>query len=71
MIEKPRGELPPGVQGSVIPKIGYHGWTTWELAFDRCRVPNSCMVGGEGRGFYMATAGLGAACWAAAAQADD
>ena len=58
MVEKPRGELPAGVQGSVIPKIGYHGWTTWELAFDRCRVPASALVGEEGRGFYMATAGL-------------
>ncbi len=58
LVEKPRGELPPGCQGSPIPKIGYHGWTTWELAFDRCRVPASAMVGEEGRGFYMATAGL-------------
>jgi butyryl-CoA dehydrogenase/acyl-CoA dehydrogenase len=58
MVEKPRGELPAGVQGSAIPKIGYHGWTTWELAFDRCRVPAANMVGEEGRGFYMATAGL-------------
>ncbi|MGI9327510.1 MAG: acyl-CoA dehydrogenase family protein [Pseudomonadales bacterium] len=38
-IEKPRGELPPGVQGSPIPKIGYHGWKTWELHFDNVRVP--------------------------------
>ncbi len=58
MVEKPRGELPNGCQGSVIPKIGYHGWTTWELAFDKCRVPASSMVGEEGRGFYLATAGL-------------
>lgn len=58
MIEKPRGELPPNVQGSIIPKIGYHGWTTWELAFDKCVVPASCMVGEEGKAFYLATAGL-------------
>lgn len=38
-IEKPRGELPAGVQGSPIPKIGYHGWKTWELHFDNVRVP--------------------------------
>jgi len=38
-IEKPRGELPEGVQGSPIPKIGYFGWKTWELAFDNVRVP--------------------------------
>ena len=38
-VEKPRGELPAGVQGSPIPKIGYHGWKTWELHFDNVRVP--------------------------------
>lgn len=58
MVEKPRGELPDGVKGSIIPKIGYHGWTTWELAFDGCRVPHSKMVGEEGMAFYLATAGL-------------
>lgn len=39
IVEKPRGELPAGVQGTIIPKIGYFGWKTWELAFDGCRVP--------------------------------
>ncbi|WP_326540574.1 acyl-CoA dehydrogenase family protein [Pseudorhodoferax sp.] len=58
MVEKPRGQLPAGCQGSVIPKIGYHGWTTWELAFDRCRVPATHLVGEEGRGFYLASVGL-------------
>ncbi len=58
MVEKPRGALPEGVKGSIIPKIGYHGWTTWELAFDGCRVPHSKMVGEEGKAFYLATAGL-------------
>jgi alkylation response protein AidB-like acyl-CoA dehydrogenase len=53
MIEKPRGELPANCQGSVIPKIGYHGWTTWELAFDGCRVPHSALLGEEGKGFYL------------------
>ncbi len=38
-VEKPRGELPKGVQGSPIPKIGYHGWKTWELHFDNVRAP--------------------------------
>lgn len=58
MIEKPRGQLPDRVKGNTIPKIGYFGWTTWELAFDGCRVPASSMVGEEGKAFYLATAGL-------------
>ncbi|MEC7290683.1 MAG: acyl-CoA dehydrogenase family protein, partial [Pseudomonadota bacterium] len=28
--EKPRGEFPNGVSGNPIPKIGYHGWKTYE-----------------------------------------
>ncbi|HJV79697.1 acyl-CoA dehydrogenase family protein [Noviherbaspirillum sp.] len=58
MVEKPRGELPKGVQGSPIPKIGYFGWKTWELAFDNCRVPAECLIGEEGKAFYMITSGL-------------
>ncbi len=58
LIEKPRGELPPGVHGHPIPKIGYFGWRTYELAFDDCRVPHSCMVGDEGKAFYMVSQGL-------------
>lgn len=58
MIEKSRGKLPDGVSGNPIPKIGYFGWTTWELAFDNCRVPAANLIGEEGRGFYLATAGL-------------
>jgi alkylation response protein AidB-like acyl-CoA dehydrogenase len=52
IIEKPRGELPKGCSGAPIPKIGYFGWRTWELAFDGCRVPKANMLtGGEGEGF--------------------
>ena len=58
LIEKPRGELPADVQGSPIPKIGYFGWHTWELAFDNLRVPASSMVSAEGEAFYMASHGL-------------
>jgi len=58
MIPKKRGELPPGVKGHPIPKIGYFGWKTWELAFDGCRVPKEWIVGEEGKGFYLATHGL-------------
>lgn len=58
MVEKPRGQLPQGVSGNPIPKIGYHGWTTWELAFDGCKVSADKMIGEEGKAFYLATAGL-------------
>ena len=52
IIEKPRGELPQGCSGSPIPKIGYFGWKTWELAFDGCRIPkDNVITGGSGEGF--------------------
>jgi len=58
LIEKKRGTLPAGVSGAPIPKIGYFGWKTWELAFDDCRVPLDALVGKEGGGFYLAQSGL-------------
>lgn len=58
VVEKARGQLPLNCQGAPIPKIGYHGWKTWELAFDGCRVPAANMLGEEGKGFYFATHGL-------------
>jgi len=58
MVEKPRGKLPEGCNGNVIPKIGYHGWKTFELAFDGCRVPGSALLGEEGKAFYLTTSGL-------------
>ena len=58
VIEKERGKLPEGVKGSVIPKIGYFGWKTWELAFDGCRVPASNLIGEEGKAFYILSHGL-------------
>ncbi|AEF88658.1 Butyryl-CoA dehydrogenase [Delftia sp. Cs1-4] len=58
IIPKKRGELPEGVQGSPIPKIGYFGFKTWELAFDNFRVPAENLIGEEGKAFYYATAGL-------------
>ncbi len=58
LIEKPRGQLPKGCNGNPIPKIGYFGWKTWELAFDNCRVPASSLVGEEGRAFYTIAQGL-------------
>jgi alkylation response protein AidB-like acyl-CoA dehydrogenase len=58
LIEKKRGALPEGVRGAPIPKIGYFGWKTWELAFDGCRLPASALIGEEGRAFYYISAGL-------------
>lgn len=58
IIEKPRGELPKGVQGAPIPKIGYFGWKTWELALDNVRVSAENLLGEEGKAFYIVTAGL-------------
>jgi alkylation response protein AidB-like acyl-CoA dehydrogenase len=48
IIEKPRDELPQGCQGAPIPKIGYFGWNTFELAFDGCRIPKENMITGGG-----------------------
>ena len=59
IIEKPRGELPKGCQGAPIPKIGYFGWRTWELAFDGCRIPRENILGGDdSEGFKSTVSGL-------------
>jgi alkylation response protein AidB-like acyl-CoA dehydrogenase len=58
IIDKPRGQLPAGVHGSAIPKIGYFGWKTWELAFDGFRLPASAQIGEEGEAFYALAKGL-------------
>ena len=59
-IEKERGTLPPGCTGTPVNKIGYHGWKTWELHFDRCKALN--LTGGGNRtGFEGAASGLEAA----------
>jgi alkylation response protein AidB-like acyl-CoA dehydrogenase len=59
IIEKPRGELPENCLGSPIPKIGYFGWKTWELAFDGCRIPKENIIGGENsEGFKSTVSGL-------------
>jgi alkylation response protein AidB-like acyl-CoA dehydrogenase len=62
-VEKPRGQLPAGVRGSPIPKIGYFGWKTWELHFDNVRVPAQAMdrQGEPGRGYEAAAINLGMA----------
>ncbi len=69
IFDKPRGEFPEGVAGSAIPKIGYFGMKTYELAFDRFRIPAENMIGEEGKGFYYATQGLESARAQTAARA--
>jgi alkylation response protein AidB-like acyl-CoA dehydrogenase len=39
LIEKERGSFPPGIEGTPMRKIGYHGWKTWELSFGDFRIP--------------------------------
>ncbi|MBB4260522.1 alkylation response protein AidB-like acyl-CoA dehydrogenase [Bradyrhizobium sp. CIR3A] len=59
VVEKPRGELPKGVTGSPIPKIGYFGWKTWELHFDEVRAPAQPTEAADaGRAFQAAAHGL-------------
>ncbi len=58
LLEKPRGQLPAGVSGSPMPKIGYYGWKTWELHFDNVRVGPDSLIGEEGKAFYYVAHGL-------------
>jgi alkylation response protein AidB-like acyl-CoA dehydrogenase len=60
-MDKPRGELPAGVRGSPIPKIGYFGWKTWELAFDQARAPVTLREEEIGKAFYSLATTLEAA----------
>jgi len=53
LVEKPRGELPKGCAGSAISKIGYYGWSTFELSFDNCCIPEESLIGEEGKGFLI------------------
>jgi alkylation response protein AidB-like acyl-CoA dehydrogenase len=56
--EKPRGEFPEGCSGAPIPKIGYHGWRTYELAFDNARTPKTASVGKQGGAFKSVASAL-------------
>ena len=65
-VEKPKGELPKGVTGNPIPKIGYFGWKTWELHFDNVRAPARQVEGvfggrEDGRAAQATAFGLGLA----------
>ncbi len=58
LVEKPRGLLPDNCKGAAIPKIGYFGWNTFELSFEDTFVPDSALIGEEGKGFYLMATGL-------------
>ena len=54
LVEKERGEFPPGLTGTPIDKIGYHGFLTWDLVFDGVRVSTANEVStgpGDDSGF--------------------
>lgn len=42
--------MPPGVNGTPIDKVGYHGFVTWDLEFHGVRAParNQLTAGDEG-----------------------
>ena len=45
ILEKPPGEFPAGMTGEPIPKIGYHGITSYALHLDGVRVPGTHRIG--------------------------
>lgn len=49
LIEKKRGEFPPGMTGEPIPKIGYHGITSYALHLEGVRVPADNLLGQRSR----------------------
>ena len=44
-MEKKRGRFPAGVEGRPLDKIGYHGFSTWNLTLDAVRVPAANRLG--------------------------
>ncbi len=55
LVEKERGRFPAGISGTPIPKIGYHGITSWQLEIRDLQVPRRDMLvsadGSTGTGF--------------------
>ena len=58
LVEKERDRLPDGCTGTPVDKIGYHGLTTWQLAFDGMELPADALLGERGEAFYDVMAGL-------------
>src|SRR5947209_7222832 len=44
LLEKERGEFPEGRSGHPIDKAAYHGFRTWDLAFDAVRSPGDNVI---------------------------
>jgi len=44
LLRKPRGEFVPGLSGTPIDKIGYHGFLTWDLDLDGVHIPADSVV---------------------------
>lgn len=57
-IPKERGSFPPNVTGTKVRKIGYRGWSTWDLSFDGLELPQDSLVGEEGSAFRYIMQGL-------------
>ena len=57
-IAKRDGRVIDGFEYSVLKTIGRHGISTGILSFKGARVPLDSIVGGEGRGFYVAMEGF-------------
>src|SRR4030043_6963 len=59
LVEKKRGDQfqPPRLGGDRIRTIWFHGMSTYELAYEDCRVPVANLLGEEGRGFYLLMSG--------------
>ena len=50
VIVKERDRFPDGLIGTPIDKIGYHGFSTWDLRFEGLRVPAANLAGGRAEG---------------------
>jgi alkylation response protein AidB-like acyl-CoA dehydrogenase len=58
IVPKERGSFPPGIEGTPMRKIGYHGWKTWELSFSDFRIPRENILGAEATGGSAASDGF-------------
>jgi alkylation response protein AidB-like acyl-CoA dehydrogenase len=47
VVEKQRDTFPDGITGRVIDKVGYHGFTTWELDFHDVRAPRENLISAD------------------------